>query len=44
MTTFTMRRVGGGFVVTGPDIEAKKFKTRRGGEGLVHGALSRLTH
>ena len=29
MTTFTMRRVGGDFVVTGPDIEAEKFKTRR---------------
>jgi hypothetical protein len=29
MTTFTMRRVGGVFVVTGPDIEPKKFKTRR---------------
>jgi hypothetical protein len=29
MTTFTMRRVGGDFVVTGPDIEPKKFKTRR---------------
>jgi hypothetical protein len=29
MTTFTMRRVGGDFVGTGPDIEPKKFKTRR---------------
>ena len=29
MTTFTMRRVGGEFVVTGPDIEPMKFKTRR---------------
>jgi hypothetical protein len=29
MTTFTMCRVGGEFVVTGPDIEPKKFKTRR---------------
>jgi hypothetical protein len=29
MTTFTMRRVGKDFVVTGPDIEPKKFKTRR---------------
>ena len=29
MTIFTMRRVGGDFVVTGPDIEPKKFKTRR---------------
>jgi hypothetical protein len=29
MTTFTMRRIGGDFVVTGPDIEPKKFKTRR---------------
>jgi hypothetical protein len=44
MTTFTMRRIGGNFVVTGPDIEPKKFKTRREGEGLVHDALSRLTH
>jgi hypothetical protein len=26
MTTFTMRRVGGEFVVTGPDIEPKKFR------------------
>jgi hypothetical protein len=29
MTTFTMRRVGGEFVVTSPDIEPMKFKTRR---------------
>jgi hypothetical protein len=29
MTTFTMRRVGGDFVVTSPDVEPKKFKTRR---------------
>jgi hypothetical protein len=29
MTTFTMRRVGGEFVITGPDIEPKKFKTRK---------------
>jgi hypothetical protein len=26
MTTFTMQRVGGDFVVTGPDIEPKKLK------------------
>jgi hypothetical protein len=29
MTTFTMRRIGGDFVVTSPDIEPMKFKTRR---------------
>jgi hypothetical protein len=29
MTTFTMRRVGGDFVVTSHDIEPMKFKTRR---------------
>ena len=29
MATFTMRLVRGDFVVTGPDIEAEKFKTRR---------------
>jgi hypothetical protein len=29
MTTLTMRYIRGGFVVTGPDIEPVKFKTRR---------------
>jgi hypothetical protein len=29
VTTFTMRRVGGEFLVTSPDIEPMKFKTRR---------------
>jgi hypothetical protein len=29
VTTFTMRRIGGEFVVTSPDIEPMKFKTRR---------------
>jgi hypothetical protein len=29
MTTFTMRYIRGGFVVTGPEIEPVKFKTRR---------------
>jgi hypothetical protein len=29
MTTLTMRRVHGEFVVTGPDIEPVKFRTRR---------------
>jgi hypothetical protein len=29
MTTFTMRCIKGDFVVTGPDIEAMKFKSRR---------------
>ena len=29
MTTLTMRVVRGDFVVTGPDIEPMKFKTRR---------------
>jgi hypothetical protein len=28
MTTLTMRYMKGNFVVTGPDIEPKKFKTR----------------
>jgi hypothetical protein len=30
MTTLTMRMVKGDFVITGPDIEPMKFKTRRG--------------
>jgi len=29
MTTLTMRYIKGDFVVTGPDIEPTKFKTRR---------------
>jgi hypothetical protein len=29
MTTLTMRMVKGDFIVTGPDIEPMKFKTRR---------------
>jgi hypothetical protein len=29
MTTLTMRRIKGDFVVSGPDIEAMKFKSRR---------------
>jgi hypothetical protein len=29
MTTLTMRLVRGDFIVTGPDIEPMKFKTRR---------------
>ena len=29
MTTFTMRYSRGHFVVTGPDIEPRKFKSRR---------------
>ena len=29
MTTLTMRVVRGDFIVTGPDIEPKKFKSRR---------------
>jgi hypothetical protein len=29
MTTFTMRNSRGHFVVTGPDIEPLKFKSRR---------------
>ena len=28
MTTLTMRRVKGDFIVTGPDIEPMKFKSR----------------
>jgi hypothetical protein len=30
MTTLTIRMVKGDFVITGPDIEPMKFKTRRG--------------
>jgi hypothetical protein len=29
MTTLTMRMIKGDFVVTGPDIEPMKFKSRR---------------
>jgi hypothetical protein len=29
MTTLTMRMIKGDFVVTGPDVEPMKFKTRR---------------
>jgi hypothetical protein len=29
MTTLTMRYIKGDFVVTGPDIEPARFKTRR---------------
>jgi hypothetical protein len=29
MTTLTMRYIKGDFVVTGPDIESVRFKTRR---------------
>ena len=29
MTTLTMRRIKGDFIVTGPDIEPMKFKSRR---------------
>jgi hypothetical protein len=29
MTTLTMRYIKGDFVVTGPDIEPTRFKTRR---------------
>ena len=29
MTTLTMRAVRGDFIVTGPDIEPMKFKSRR---------------
>jgi hypothetical protein len=29
MTTLTMRCIKGGFVVTGPDIEPMRFKSRR---------------
>jgi hypothetical protein len=29
MTTLTMRLVRGDFIVTGPDIEPMKFKSRR---------------
>ena len=29
MTTLTMRMIKGDFVVTGPDVERMKFKTRR---------------
>ena len=31
MTTLTMRMVKGDFIVTGPDIEPMKFKTRPSG-------------
>ena len=42
MTTLTVRFVKDHFVVTGPDIEPMRFKSRPEGQGLVHGASSRL--
>ena len=33
MTTLTMRMIKGDFVVTGPDVEPMKFKTRREARG-----------
>jgi hypothetical protein len=33
MTTLTMRYVKGNFIVSGPDIEPLKFKTRREAKG-----------
>jgi hypothetical protein len=29
MTTFTLHYIKGDFVLTGPDVEPRKFKTRR---------------
>ena len=42
MTTLTMRLVKGDFIVTGPDVEPMKFKSRARGQGLVQDAPSRL--
>jgi hypothetical protein len=36
MTPLTLRMIKGDFVVTGPDIEPVKFKSRREARGLVH--------
>ena len=44
MTTLTLRYIKGDFVVTGPDIEPLRFKTRREARGLVRGALPRRAH
>ena len=33
MTTLTLRYIKGDFVVTGPDIELARFKTRREDKG-----------
>jgi hypothetical protein len=43
MTTLTMRMIKGDFVVTGPDVEPMKFKSRREAR-LVHDAPSRLAY
>ena len=43
MTTLTMRMIKGDFVVTGPDVEPMKFKSRREAQGLVRPAASGLT-
>ena len=42
MTTLTMRLVKGDFIVTGPDVEPMKFKSRPRGARLVQDAPSRL--
>ena len=34
MTTLTMRLVKGDFIVTGPDVEPMKFKSRRVAQDL----------
>jgi hypothetical protein len=36
MTTLTMRMIKGDFVVTGPDVEPMKFKTRREAREWAH--------
>ena len=44
MTTLILRYIKGDFVVTGPDIEPLRFKTRREAKDWCKDALSRLAH
>jgi len=44
MTTLTMRMIKGDFVVTGPDVEPMKFKSRREARELVHGSPSGIAN
>lgn len=44
MTTLTLRYIKGDFVVTGPDIEPVRFKTRREAKDWCVGALPGLAH
>ena len=43
MTTLAMRMIKGDFVVTGPNVEPMKFKSRREARGLVRQASSGIS-